>query len=406
MLTAKRNILLNVKSDNSLAKTGNRNYLIAACLLFIVFAIYYYLILYFRIGTDVQIHAGMAFSFFRGDDNITPNFLYYFLVGLLAGFSKYKMAYYISSVILLSAAIAFKFLVNVFYVKKFTALDTFTTTVMAIMMLFIFSLPGVDFFENKSFYFGQLAPNVWHNSTVIFLAPFGIILFFETIIFFHTKNISITHQVFIFLLILVNAVIKPSFLFTIIPVVFLFSLSHFKAKFKQSLKYLLPYLAGVFLIALEYFFIYKLNSHQSVLSSKEVSSVIVSPFEMWNHFSTNIPVAFITSCLFPIVYTLYTKGSVLKDQLVSFAGINFLFAILIWILFIETGFRRYHGNFYWQVVIANYLLFFTMLIHLLKQMNNTTNNIFVKKILLSLFGLHFIWGIVYWASIIFSHRYN
>ncbi len=385
----------------------NRLYFSVAILLFVVFTIYYSLILYLRIGTDVQVHADMAFKFFKADGNITPNFLYYLLVGLLAGFSKYKIAYYLSSVILLSAAIVFKFLVNVFYLKKFISLNTLTITLLAVMLLFIFSLPGVDFFANNDFYYGQLTPNVWHNSTIIFLAPFSLILFFETMHYLNQKENSASHLLFIFMLILLNAVIKPSFLFTIIPVVFVFALYRFFISgIKNSIKLLLPYVAGILFIALEYFFIYKLNVRESVLSAKEASSVIFSPFEMWSHFSTNMPVAFITSCLFPVMYIFYTKGSVLKDQLVSFAGLNFLFAIFIWILFIETGFRRYHGNFYWQLVIANYLLFFTMLIHLLNQVRNNTNITISKKVLLALFILHFLWGVIYWVKIIWFYGYS
>ena len=391
----------------SVFTNSNRLYCITAIILFGIFITYYLTILYLRIGTDVQVHAGMAFAFFREGGNITPNFLYYFFVGLLAAFSKHKEAYYISSVILLSAAIAFKFLVNVYYLRKYLRLSTRLTTSFAIILLFVYCLPGVNFFEFKQFYLGQLAPNVWHNSTVIFLAPFSIILFFETMNFLSQKANSTSQQFFIFILVLLNAVIKPSFLFIIIPAVFVLLAYRFSTlNFKQILQLILPYMTGLLFIALQYFLIYKLNTAKSVISAKENSSVILSPFEMWNHFSANMPVAFITSCLFPIVYVAYTKGAVFKNQLVSFAGINFLFAILIWILFIETGFRRYHGNFYWQVVIANYLLFFTILIDFIQRIKNNAVSTTAKNTIFGIFILHFLWGIVYWAKIIWFHGYS
>ena len=386
---------------------NNNLYFITAIILFGGFIAYYSLILYLHIGTDVQVHTGIAFSFFREDGNITPNFLYYFLVGLLAAFSKYKEVYYMTSVVLLSAAITFKFLVNVYYLRKYLGTSTVTTTLLAIMLLFVYCLPGVNFFEAKQFYLGQLAPNVWHNSTVIFLTPFSIILFFETISFLNQKVNSTSRLFFIFILILLNAAIKPSFLFTIIPTVFTWlGYRFFKLSLKQSLQFILPYAAGIFLIALEYFFIYKLKTHSTIISANENSSVILSPFETWNYFSANIPVAFITSCLFPIVYAVYTKGTLFKNQLVSFACINFLFAILIWILFIETGFRRYHANFYWQVVIGNYLLYSTMLIHFLQQVKSNTIKATAKKILFGIFILHFLWGVIYWAKIIWYYGYS
>jgi hypothetical protein len=386
---------------------SNKFYVINALILFVVFAVYYSTILYLRIGTDVQVHAAMALSFFRENGNITPNFLYYFLVGLLAGFSKYKMAYYISSVILISAAIAFKFLVNVYYLKKYSAVGTTLTALLSIILLFVYCLPGVNFFEFKNFYLGQLAPNVWHNSTMIFLAPFSIILFFETLTFLNQKVNRTSQQFFIFNLILINATIKPSFLFSIIPTVFvLLAYRSYQLNFRRFFQIILPYAAAFFLIALEYFLIYRSDTRSSTISAKEASSVTLSPFEMWGHFSANMPVAFVTSCLFPIVYIVYTKTRVFKNQLVSFACINFLFAILIWILFIETGFRRYHANFYWQLVIANYLLFFTMLIDLLKRIKDDEIKSPAKKILFGIFMLHFFWGIIYWVKIIWFHGYS
>jgi hypothetical protein len=386
---------------------NNKLYLATAIVLFVGFIAYYSLILYLHIGTDVQVHAGIAFAFFNESGNITPNFLYYFLVGLFAAFSKYKGLYYISSVILLSAVIAFKFLVNVYYLRKYLGAGIFATTLLAIMLLFIYCLPGINFFENKDFYLGQLAPNVWHNSTVIFLFPFSLILFFETISFLNQKVNSTSQQLLIFILILLNAAIKPSFLFTIIPAVFAWlGYRFFKLSLIRFLQLTLPYTAGVLLIVLEYFFIYKVNTHSSNISALENSSVIISPFETWKHFSANIPVAFITSCLFPIVYAVHSKGVIFKNHLVSFACINFLFAILIWILFIETGFRRYHANFYWQVVIGNYLLFFTMLIHFLQQVKSNAIKAWGKKIIFGMFMLHFLWGVIYWAKIIWYYGYS
>jgi len=44
-------------------------------------------------------------------------------------------------------------------------------------LLFVFSLPSVQVFTNKFYYLGQFTPNVWHNSTTIFLMPFALLLF-------------------------------------------------------------------------------------------------------------------------------------------------------------------------------------------------------------------------------------
>ncbi|MEO6455960.1 MAG: hypothetical protein ABIN97_17900 [Ginsengibacter sp.] len=402
------------KITNHFFNTNNRSYFITALILFTVFLSYYFLILYLRIGTDIQIHASIAWSFFINDDSIAPNFLYYFLVALTAGFSKYKIAYYAASIIILSLAVVFKYFLNFFYINKYLPwIQRKEVIGLSISLLFIFCLPNIDFFKqidfkHKIFYLGQLAPNVWHNSTIIFLFPFAILLFFKSYELLYADKFNKNLQWQIFILILLNALIKPSFLFTVIPaVLFLFCLKVVNGNNQKiSIIKTIPFIAGSFFIGIEYFIIYRLNYSSKVMSAIDDSKVILSPFEVWSHFSTNIPVAIITSCFFPIVYIFFTGGRILKNKLVLFSALNFVFGVCIWIFFAESGFRKFHGNFYWQVVITIYLFFFSLLLHFINSVKANELSKIKQAFIAGAFILHLLWGIFYWLKIIIFKGYS
>lgn len=396
--------------ENEIKKKDQKTLLFVALIIFFIFCTYYSAILYLRISTDVQVHASIALSFFNDDDNITPNFLYYFLIALVAGFSKYKLSYYVASIIILSGAIVFKFLVNFFYIKKYTSpgVPKWLAIGLSISLLFIFCLPNIDFLKYKHFFLGQLAPNVWHNSTAIFLFPFAILLFFKSYELLYGEELKKNLQWQIIILILLNALIKPSFLFTLIPgVFFIYFLNVFK-KGDKTIGYrkLLPFVAGIFFIAIEYFIIYRLNYSSKIMSATDDSKVIFSPLKVWSYYSNNIPFAIITSCFFPLVYIFLTKGEVLKNKLVLFSALNFFIGVCIWTFFAESGFREFHANFYWQVVITSYLFFFSLLLHFINTVRANKLDKTKQFISGSAFAIHFLWGFFYWVKIIIFKGYS
>ncbi len=379
-------------------------------LLFTCFSIYYFIILYLRVDTDIQPHAAIAYSFAVNHDKLTPNFLYFLLVALLAGFSKYSYLYYGASVLLISLAITSKYFLNKIYIEKYSAIEVNKPVVflLSVMMLFIFCLPGLNILHEKTFYIGQLAPNVWHNSTVIFLMPFSIVLYFKTYEYIledsHAKNLPPQ----ILVLIILNVLIKPSFLFVLIPsaMLFWFFRTVNSSNYLKNAKKLTPFILGIIFIVIEYYIIYKLNYTSNVVDKDKNSGVIISPLEVWQHFSDSIPIAIFTSCFFPIVYILFSLGVVLKSKLVQFAGINYLLAVFIWALFAEDGYRKFHGNFYWQVVVAGYLLFFCLVINFTKDIKLNRLNITQQLVIGGSFLLHFGWGVLYWIKIIIFNGYS
>lgn len=377
---------------------------------FIIFLGYYLLLLFRHTSSDIQAHAQIAYSYAVNNDKLFPNFLYFFLVALFAGFSKNIYLYYGASVVLISLALCFKFFLSQYYLRKYSLPDKNKPGYLlpAVAMMFAFALPGVNFFQSNEYYLGQLPPNVWHNSTVIFLMPFTILFFFKSYNLLFTDIVDKQKEQWqIFFLIVINALIKPSFLFTLIPSVFFFFVwfNLFSKTNKKKLSLLLPFATGLAFIAIEYYLIFTRGHISNVVSSPVKSSVIIEPFVVWKNYSPNMLVALITSCFFPLVYVLISKGKVLKNTMIQFAGINYIAALGIWILFAEEGARKFDANFCWQVIVASYLLFFSFLIHFINEKKSQSLSRSKQYIVGGAFLLHFIWGIVYWVKIIIFRGY-
>lgn len=383
---------------------------ITAVMVFVFFTGYYVLLLFRHTSSDIQAHAGIAYAYAVNGDKLFPNFLYFFLVAMFAGFSKNMHMYYAAAVLLISVAIAAKYYLSARMIQRYCSIsnnEPLRYVVPSLMLLFVFALPGINFFENNQFYYGLLPPNVWHNSTVIFLAPFSILLFFKSFQLFFTNAVADKKLLIqVFILVLLNAFIKPSFLFTIIPAVFIVAVFNaFSKKSITGFRALLPYIAGLVAVALQYYLIFRQNHISGVVDGGTASEVVVAPFEVWKYYSPNIAVSFIASFFFPLVYIVVSKGQVLKNTMVQFALLNYTGGIAVWVLFAEEGFRKYDANFCWQAIIGAYLLYLCLLIQFINDRKAGSMNKLQLLVTGGSFMLHFLWGIVYWAKIIIFKSY-
>ena len=145
-------------------------------------------------------------------------------------------------------------------------------SLLAISMLFVFVIPLPGFLTDDCYmYIGTYTPNVWHNSTILFLFPFAILLFEQSwrqLQAFSTKRNSL-----ILLLIILNLLIKPSFFFVFICVFPLMLLYKYQLR-KEFWMSIIPVFLGGVLLVVQFVIIYKVNTQ--VL--KDASSVIFMPF--------------------------------------------------------------------------------------------------------------------------------
>ncbi|MDU1892309.1 MAG: hypothetical protein E6767_16615 [Dysgonomonas sp.] len=375
--------------------TGSLNSLRIQRVAIFVFVFILFLILYslvFRMwDQDFNAHCIFALEMVQGQKAWSGNFLFYWLIGLFSFFGTDISIYKMSLVILLALASTVRFGWSQFQIEKIGLFPSnkgksiFYTAIIGLSLLFIFAIPVATYLEYGKYYIGNFVPNVWHNSSIIMLFPFAVILFYES--FKQIEQFQTKRNLIILALIIVSVFIKPSFFFVFGAVYPLFLLIRYK--FSKEFWYsIIPVFLGGVCVLLQYYIIYI-----SAESSGSDSSVIIAPFLAYTEYTElkYLPFTLLCSFLFPIVYFIMNYKKMIKNRLWWYVIVSLFVAMSIYFTLAETGERAAHGNFFWQIVICVWLLFFQSLIFLLKDIKAEGMN--KKNIwLVSLYALHVIAG--------------
>jgi hypothetical protein len=375
-------------------------------LFLLLFAAYYTLLKVIPADyNDIHDHAAFARRMCTGEIPYSGNFLVYLLVNIFSFFTAKVTPTEVSLCGLLALAGVYRFSLTQQKITEVVKENNFHlsywfTALLSISMLFVFAIPIPSYLsDDRFFYIGNYVPNVWHNSTILFLFPFALLLFEMS--YKQLETYSLKRNTGILLLILLNLMIKPSYFFVFIcvyPVIILF-----KYKLKKEFWWsILPLIVGFFFMILEYWVIYK----TALPSNKEASSVVFLPFYRNPEFAELgwLPVSMAFSLFFPLVYSLINLPKMLKSTLFWYTFLSFVVSVLIFLFISESGPRASHGNFYWQIVICTWLCFFVSLLSLLKDFNHSGKS--VKNIVLaSVLLVHVVIGIIYFVHILISGSY-
>lgn len=367
-------------------KITDRKQLLGLLMVTAVSFCFFSLLFVMNIYTDIQGHIEQIQAMAKGE-LIRGNFLYYLIVWLLALGQSKSVYLAISSIIVLTFAVVSKYQITFHYLKKQAA-----AAWLALFLIFAFSLPGPDFF-----YRGQIPPNIWHNSTTIFLMPFALLLFIQSESYLLKGSIQSLGG--FMLLIALNVFIKPSFFFCLGVILPLFALFHFGIK-KAFIDLALPIGLGWLLVILQYILTYYLDP--STTDSVSGAGVQIAPLLVWRANSSMIWLSLLASLVFPLgvlALRLWRKGQVAADgnSPLWFSWALLGFGILIYIFVAETGERALHGNFAWQNIVCMYMLFLVSV--------RTGLNPDRVKALAILLTLHVISGIAYLAKILLTGSY-
>jgi len=378
-------------------------------LIVIILLISIYNFVTYVISTDIAIHAQFIKSYADGHIPFQVNFLYYFTVYSISFFSSDLTIILFVSIYVLALITFYKY----YIVKKiilseieiFNQSQFITSSLAAFLLVFCFSLPSILILDNI-YYLSNFPANIWHNSTVIFVMPFVVLLFWNSI-----KQISdykYSRTFIIVFLIAINIVIKPSFIFVYIIAYPL--LIFLKYKFTRSFWInLIPVIVAIVFVIIQFYFIFISSTNNTNESSVKID--LFNVLYHWTRSTHWYQILFITlstilsSYLFPIVLLIRNKN-LLKQDMVLFAVLCSTISILIFYVLSETGSREFDGNFIWQTFICSFLMFFVCVIQLLKLIFTTETRFKAYKIEIIIFLLHFISGIYYFYRMISSGTYN
>lgn len=139
----------------------------------------------------------------------------------------------------------------------------------------------------------------------------------------------------------------------------------------------------------------------------EESKIVFSFFDFWTFFYPEK--YFIYSCLggflFPIVFWLLTINH-LKPVSFYYSGFLVFVSLLIFIFVSETGGRRFHGNFGWQITISYSVLLVVCLVEMFRlEVDGLLPN-WKKKALYSIFSIHVLCGLIYLYRFLVLKDYN
>jgi len=354
---------------------------------------------------DMREHAAFAREMLTGIRPTAGNFLFYWLVNIFSFFSTNIRLSEISLCFLLAFATTYRYyltqkkITDVIYHNQPNYKNYWISVLAAFSLLFVFAIPIPSYTLDEFLYIGNFVPNVWHNSTVLFVFPFALLLFeqsYKQLTHFNTKR-----NVLIILLIFLNVFIKPSYFFVFVCVYPLFLLIKYKLK-KEFWQGIIPVVLGLFFLVFEFWTIY-LTKDPFII---EKSSVIFQPFyssplfpDLWP-----MPIAFFFSLFFPILYTLFNLSKVKNSQLFWFSTLSFIVSVFIYLFIAETGPRATHGNFYWQIVICTWISFFVALLALLKDFKIEGKTL-KNKFLMSTYFLQFLMGIFYFVRLVLTGNY-
>lgn len=330
--------------------------------------------------TDLWLHIKIS----RGlHENLTCSpILFYYVVGLFE--SEFLNMIVVG--LLMSFAVLFKFHLTIRLLKD-SLVSEKSAYLGAILLLFMFGLPSL-FLLHKAMYMGNYVPNVWHNTTTIFLMPFAILLFIELFVKEQKKYF------YIVLLIIVNAIIKPSFLFVLLPTLGVFVIYEFYqnrtlTSNQNSKYYVVAIVAISILILIQKTLIFDSNTSTNTIALGFIHS---SNSQLPLYY---LPFALVASFGVPLWYVV-TKHWY-KNKTIMASLLALIFALIISFVVSEEGSRAKHGNFSWQIIPSYYLfLLFTLKVHI----DENAGTLNFKHPLTLFYFVSFVYGILYLIKLI------
>lgn len=342
----------------------------------------------FHAVSDVPFHAEFVLKFAR-EHNFPVYSLWYRLVYVFSGLSDKYMNIAITSIILLAVLVSAKYMIT-YYILNDNYINTKITALFSFALIFV--MPVISYYScaNKSIasicitnvhvYLGNIAPNQWHNSTLILAMPFNLLLFY-----FSAKNIQ-SERMHTFLVMGILSVIsilcKPNYALAFLPVLCT-AILILNIKSQQYLnaiiKCSLVAVPAILTLVYQWYFTFV---HNNFLAPG--AKTIIAPFFVWSKYSPHIPFSLFLSIAFPLLVLLFYFRKI--DFYLKLSWLTFLVALFITVTFAEYP-NWGAGNYFWGSIAANYILFLFSIAFLLKQ-----PICWKSRLAYVVFGVHFLSG--------------
>lgn len=324
---------------------------------------------------------------------------YYLLIFLVDALIRVKYSYVASAAIVLTFFQWWKFsLLQRAIASKSFDLPSFPVFLLAFSFLFLSPvyIPAID---GPFWYLGKFTQTIWHNSTLICVFPFCMLLVAKTFGWLKSGTWKDLGVMFFFGLIIL--LIKPSFLFCYIPAlpIFIFIQEGRLSKRLLQAVGLVSVLFAALLVEKHLIFAWD-PVLDSLYTAQEKSQVVINPLKVWLKFSQEPFFDFFSSFPLLIAFLILWRKSAFESPLFGFSLLLLFFALLVYLLLAETGFREFHGNFYWQIPIALFLCHLAVVYRVVGQFLNEGRKMRGRyRVMFSIYGIQVALGVAYWLRI-------
>jgi hypothetical protein len=242
-------------------------------------------------------------------------------------------------------------------------------------------------------YLGNVVVTTFHNPTYALLKPLAMLQFMILLKGLKSEPSS-RWTVLSALTLVVATLAKPNYTVCLLPACTVFLFISSDVPWQKNFKFLIwaALIPGVLVLGWQYWYTYATNS-----SPMERSTIVFAPFEVLLAKTGHIPLKTVMSLAFPLsVLALFGRKAFLsKDVRLGF--FVFLFGVVGFYLFAESGNRKSHMNLAWGAYIGLYILVVTLVKLLSDQMTHLTDRRTKIKwsICVGLLFLHAVSGVIW-----------
>lgn len=279
---------------------------------------------------------------------------FYLMNALLAGFSTSLHALKVSLVVLLGLAAVGKTWTSIDLVRQEGRWLSPPVRQLPIWALVATALCNFAFsFPGHQTYLGQIPPNVFHNSTAIFLMPFAVAMFGLTLSHLHRPNPRLL--TWGIPLAILNVLILPSLMFCVVPVLPVAAALRYGWRSNGARRAVVLAAVALLAIFVEYLYIYVVRP--GGVNSTNDGGIAFGFLTVWKDYTPSIPESLLLSYVLPIVAFAVGGGRIRHSRAVQYAAGLTLIGLIEFTVLKETGTREFDGNFLWQAIVCTYLLF-------------------------------------------------
>jgi len=370
--------------------------------IFLIGSVIFWAVAYYH-GADIKVHARYLISCIE-QRFLPAAFGYYVVLAAVTLFSTNLQILLIGSGVVLGAALAVRYYITFVALRKYTSQPSspehyrcWVLPACSLGLIILFCPP----MPNEYWMGSNFPPNLWHNSTYVFLMPFALLLFMRSQDYLEGGNERVLAG--ISLLVVINLLIKPSFFFCFAPIFPLFALTNFGMSRRFWLA-LTPVLIGVIVLGVQYLIIYKSDAYD-LLADAGGASISLGWFYPWSYYAENIPLVLLNSLLLPLSFLAFYPHIFVRNPRVLYAAALTVVGVAIYAFVYETGPRALHGNFGWQANASNALLHLTIIASFLEIKRSNSSFNWRDWILVSLFVMEVAFGVAYLTKFLVSGNY-